>query len=57
MVLIYGKKYKKDSIMLEFSKGVGLDTSMFYFEEETQVFKLREYIMSIEPEVYLNLKK
>lgn len=56
MVSIKGIDYPKDSIMVEFAKGLGWDTSTFYFDHAHEVFILKGYDGSLPPERYLVLK-
>jgi hypothetical protein len=56
VISIKGVDYPKDSIMLEFAKGLGWDTSKFYFDQVHEVFTLKGYDGSLPPERYLVLK-
>ncbi|WP_270088627.1 hypothetical protein [Sphingobacterium sp. SYP-B4668] len=56
MISIKGIDYPKDSILAEFAKGLGWDTSTFYFDQTHEVFILKGYDGSLLPEKYLILK-
>ncbi len=55
-ITIKSESYPKDSIYLQFSKCVGMDTSQFYFDQEEEVFKFNRYDGFINPETYLLLR-
>ncbi|TDS11744.1 hypothetical protein [Sphingobacterium paludis] len=56
MISIKGNLYPKDSIMVEFSKGLGMDTKEFDFEQDRELFVLKNYYLELTPETYLILK-
>lgn len=54
-ISIHGIYYDKDSVMFEVSKGLGLDTSMFYFDQTSEKFKLRDFDLEFSADTYLKL--
>lgn len=55
-IIIGDYKYPKDSLSLEMSKSLGLDTSEFYFDQTSEMYLLKGYDMQINPSHRLKLK-